>query len=86
MSCHRLEPLIVLDSNEQTVTRHRRNCGAAVMSKKDTNAGKHVMNQTEFIGHGVRGEQGIYLYVPCDHLCMKRRSLHLVRAEFDDND
>ena len=83
MSCDRLEPLIVLDPNEQIVTRHRRDCSsaAAVLSKESVNAGVRVMSQTEFLDSGVRGKQGLYLYVPQDHLCMKQRSLHLAQAE-----
>lgn len=81
MSCDTLEPLIVLDPNEQIVTRHRRDCRAAVVLMAAANAGTRVMNQTEFLDTGVRGEQGLYLYVSQDHLCMKQRSLHLAQAE-----
>ncbi len=84
MSCDRLEPLIVLDPGEQTVTRHRRDCSSAsavLSSKEAANAGMRVMNQTEFLDSGVRGEQGLYLHVPQNHLCMSQRSLHLALAE-----
>ncbi len=84
MSCDHLEPLIVLDSNEHIVMRHRRDCESAVMSKEDTNDSTRVMNQTEFYDSAVRGGQGLFLHVPTNHLCMKRRSLHLARAEYDD--
>ncbi len=81
MSCDRLEPLIVLDFNEGIVTRHRRDCESAKISLADTNDGIRVMNQTEYLDTGVRGEQGLYLYVPQNHLCMAQRSLHLALAE-----
>lgn len=81
MSCDQLEPLIILDSHEQVVMRHRRDCSATVLSVEATNAGMRVMNQTEFMDAGVRGEQGLYLHVPQDHLCMKKRALHLAEAD-----
>lgn len=80
MSCERLEPLIVLDPNVQRVTRHRRDCESAKISLAATD-GTRVINQTEFLDSFTRGEQGLYLYVPEDHLCMKQRSLHLEQAE-----
>ncbi len=80
MSCDRLEPLIVLDRDKGTAIRHRRDCASAEISWA-ANDGTRVMNQTEFFDFGVRGEQGLFLYVPQDHLCMAQRSLHLAEAE-----